>query len=268
MPDDDPEFFGSDAHVAMQSTVLRMGPLLRGSAGFCTAGRCIIVDDYGRLESDELLGLVAEFGMIAVFFLRARDEPQLRNNIEAQGFTIGLWDGFESNASTYPRSAAIAETALPDGYSLVEIDRTSPAGPVRGFQTLLDSCEMAPLPGYVLRGRAHRAVTLALENASGEIVTTGCALEMHNPDGKRARHVWTGLLAVREDERGRGLGKLILARTIAEAYRRLKPVTVYASARAANPASQAVCQACGLFPTDWYVGAIQNPAVFSESFTR
>lgn len=65
-----------------------------------------------------------------------------------------------------------------------------------------------------------------------------------------------------------GLGKLIFARTIAEAYRRLKPVTVYASARATNPASQAVCQACGLFPTDWYVGAIQNPAVFSESFTR
>ena len=43
MPDDDPEFFGSDAHVAMQITVLRMGPLLRGSAGFCTAGRLAVI---------------------------------------------------------------------------------------------------------------------------------------------------------------------------------------------------------------------------------
>ncbi|MCH8926640.1 MAG: pentapeptide repeat-containing protein, partial [Proteobacteria bacterium] len=43
MPDDDPEFFGSDAHVAMQTTVLRMGPLLRGRAGFCTAGRLAVI---------------------------------------------------------------------------------------------------------------------------------------------------------------------------------------------------------------------------------
>ncbi len=268
MLDDDPEFFGSDAHVAMQRTVLRMAPLLRGSAGFCTAGRSVNVDDYDRLESDDLPGLVAEFGTIAVFFLRDRDEPQLRRRIEAQGFTIGLWDGFESNVSTHAECTAIAESALPNEYSLVEIDRSSPAGRVRGFQTLLDSCGIAPLPGYVLRGRLHRVVTLALENPGGEIVATGCALEMHNPDSKRARHVWTGLLAVREGERGRGLGKLVFARTIVEAYRRLEPVTVYASARAANPASQAVCQACGLLPTDWYVAALQNPAVFRESFTQ
>ena len=43
MPDDDPEFFGSDAHVAIQTTVLRMGRLLRGRAGFCTAGRLAVI---------------------------------------------------------------------------------------------------------------------------------------------------------------------------------------------------------------------------------
>ncbi len=43
MPDDDPEFFGRDAHVAMQSTVLWMGPLLRGSAGFCAVGRLTVI---------------------------------------------------------------------------------------------------------------------------------------------------------------------------------------------------------------------------------
>jgi RimJ/RimL family protein N-acetyltransferase len=112
-----------------------------------------------------------------------------------------------------------------------------------------------------MRGGVVPGLCLIAQDASGRVVSTASSYRHHHPDSPRADIAHWGMLATREEWRGRKIGLILGAMAIVEMWERFGVRGFMTGIRADNAASQALCNKLGVRATDWVYAQCIDPAV-------
>lgn len=264
------ELFGSDSQIKLQQRYYRLWPYLKAHPRISFVGRALGVDDPSLDEVDQLAGLVMELGFLSLAFTRPAVAQELAAELQAHGLEVGFWQHLLSNEQTASNSRAVAASRhLPPGYKIARIDAATPPEQIVGCQELMQTCGVAPLPGYILRGQEVPAIAEVLINSRHRIVATGVSIFRHNPTGPYAKAAHVGFLATEPAERGQGFAQLLLARINLASIEERGASLLHTGVRAANEVSQHVCRQCGLEDSGrFFLGVVYPPVLQREAFTR
>jgi RimJ/RimL family protein N-acetyltransferase len=267
---DELEFYGDESQIRLQQRCYRLWPFLKAHPRLSFVGRAIGIDDPALDEVENLIGLTMELGFLANGFIPATTVDEFCSAFEEHGLKTGIWPLLVSNEETESSCrSVVASLNLPPGYRTERISATTLPQQLRRFQELMQSCGVAPLPGFLLRGQAVPTIADMIVAPHDEIVATGAAVFRHNPAGRYRKAAHVGFLATEPSQRGRGFGRLLLARIILACHEEHKAEPVYTGVRADNVPSQRVCQSCGLVDRGLhFVGASYPQTMGYAEFTR
>jgi predicted acetyltransferase len=165
--------------------------------------------------------------------------------------------------------SVVASLHLPFGYIIKRISATTPPHRLHQFQKLMQSCGVAPLPGYILRGQEIPTVAEMVITPQDEVVATGVGIFRHSLESSYEKAAHVGFLATEPSQRGNGFARLLLARIILASYEEYEAELVYTGVRADNVPSQRVCRNCGLEDSGMYNLAVVYPQkVEKTEYTR
>ena len=260
------EFFGSESQVNLQQRLYRLWQYLRAHPRLSFAGRGIAIEDPALDEVEKLAGLTMELGFLAMAFTRAAIVDELRSALEEHGLMVGLWQHLVSNEKTESRCRSVVTSLqLPPGYRIDRISADTSPEQLRSFQELMQSCGVNALPGYILRGHEIPTVAEMLINPQDEVVAVGAGLFRHNPQGAYGKAAHVGFLATEPSQRGKGFGRLLLARIILACYQEYAAELVHSGVRADNVPSQRVCRKCGLEDSGMFFVGVVYPQLFAQA---
>lgn len=264
------EFFGDESQIKLQRRYYRLWQYLKAHPRLAFAGRAIGLDDPALDEARDIAGLVMELGFLSLAFTKATVVDELRAALEKHGLSAGIWQHLISNEKTTSSSqSVVAAVQLPPGYKIERITAATPSRQLRSFQEMMQSCGVSPLPGYILCGREVPTIAEMVINPSGEVMATGAGIFRHNPEGPYRKAAHVGFLATEPGQRGKGFGRLLLARIILACYQEYAADFLYTGVRADNLPSQRVCQKCGLEVSDMsFLGVVYPPMLERGQFTR
>ncbi len=264
------EFFGNETQLNLQQRYYRLWPYLKAHPRLSFVGRAIGIDDPRLDEVENLVGLTMELGFLSLAFTRPTIVDELRSALEAHGLKVGIWQHLVSNEKTkLSCHSVVASLHLPPNYKIERVSVETHPHQLHKFQKLMQSCGVAPLPGYILRGQEIPTVAEMIITPQDEVVATGVGIFRHNPEGfyRKAAHV--GFLATEPGQRGKGFARLLLARIILASYEEYAAELVYTGVRSDNIPSQRVCQDCGLEDSGMYFLGVTNPQIMEGAeFTR
>jgi RimJ/RimL family protein N-acetyltransferase len=129
----------------------------------------------------------------------------------------------------------------------------------------MQRCGVAPLPGYVMRGQEIPTVAEMIIAPEDEVVATGVSLFRHNPEGPYGKAAHVGFLATEPSQRGKGFGRLLLARIIVASYQEYGAEMVHTGVRPDNVPSQHVCRNCGLEDSGTYFLGVTYPPILKQA---
>jgi hypothetical protein len=159
----------------------------------------------------------------------------------------------------------VAGFAMPAGLNLRELTADTAAKDLAAWATMAQSCGVLLPAGKALRGVNRPAVFFVITDSAGEAVACSGAVARHHRDSPFADASWWGMLATREDMRGRGLslylGALAMV-TMADRYRHRR---FYTGVRTDNAASQHVCRKLGLTDHGLAVMVALDPRRFGDA---
>ncbi len=264
------EFFGNESQVKLQQRCYRLWPYLKAHPRMSFVGRAIGIDDPGLDEVENLVGLTMELGFLSLAFTRATIVDELRSALEAHGLKVGIWQHLVSTEKTkLSCHSVVASLHPPPEYQIERISAATPPGQLHKFQKLMQSCGVAPLPGYILRGQEIPTVAEMIITPQDEVVATGVGIFRHNPEGSYGKAAHVGFLATEPNQRGKGFARLLLARIILASYEESGAELVHTGVRADNIPSQRVCRNCGLEDSGMYFLGVAHPQIMGQAeFTR
>ena len=155
-------------------------------------------------------------------------------------------------------------------YKLELVDQATSAKEVTDFQSVMQSCGVAPLPGYVLRGTKIKSVSVMVKAADNTIAATAIGVLRHHPKGRYGKAAHVGFLATRPEHRRKGLARVALAKVNHTLITEYGIELMHTGVKADNVASKKTCEACGLkFDGQTYLLAIfQKKITGGGQFTR
>ena len=264
------EFFGNETQLNLQQRYYRLWPYLKAHPRLSFVGRAIGIDDPRLDEVEDLVGLTRELGFLPMAFTRAAIVDELRSALEEHGLEVGIWQHLVSNKQTESSChTVVASIHPPPGYQIEPISTATPPDLLHKFQKLMQSCGVAPLPGYILRGQETPTVAEMIITAQDEVVATGVGIFRHNPEGSYRKAAHVGFLATEPSQRGKGFARLLLARIILASYEEFAAELVHTGVRSDNIPSQRVCWNCGLDDSGMYfLGAAYPQIIDQAEFTR
>lgn len=264
------EFFGNKTQINLQQRYYRLWPYLKSHPRLSFVGRAVGIDDPGLAEVQDITGLAMELGFLSLAFTGADILDDLRSALEAGGLKVGTWQQLVSDEKTKLSCHSVAASnRLPPGYRIERITAETPKNRLRRFQELMESCGVAPLPGYILRGQNFPAVAEMITAPDGEAAATGAGIFRHNPEGVYGKAAHVGFLATEPSQRGKGFASLLLARIILTSYEEFSAELVHTGVRSENIPSQRVCRKCGLGDSGMYFLGVTYPPVMKQAeFTR
>jgi len=269
-PKEDPEFRGGLAQLGLQRAVWARTWEIIETPGLTHGGRLIGIDELDRLGDDLVNRIYNATGAVIVKFLPADKEADFRARFAAPERRFTAWDVFVGGGDAQAASAAYVHGfKLPEGWQLSCLETDAPAEMIAEIQTVQEVSGVAPVPGYYQRGRAVPAVSVLLSDAADAIVATAQAQQRHHADGRWSGYIFAGMVAVHPDHRRKGLGTLINAYLIEQAFAQLNCAAVYEHARLDNQPSRGMIEASGLKLDPRYRCVMFHDANrFGEEFTK
>ena len=264
------EFFGNQIQQILQQRYYRLWPYLKVHPRLSFVGRAIGIDDPRLDEVEDIIGLTMDLGFLSLVFIRPTIVDELISSLEGNGLKVGIWQHLVSNEETKLSSLSVVGSLhLPPNYSIERVSVETHPHQLRKFQKLMQSCGVAPLPGYILRGQEIPTVAEMIINAQDEVMATGVGIFRHNPGGFYGKAAHVGFLATESSQRGNGFARLLLARIILASYEEYAAELVHTGVRSENIPSQRVCQNCGLEDSGMYCLGVTNPQIMKGAeFTR
>lgn len=151
---------------------------------------------------------------------------------------------------------------------MIEPSASDDAAIFERAQAFMAECGVAPYPTQVLSGGLCPAAFAVLSKPEdGSIVATAFSYFPYNRHSTYKRSAWAGLVAVRKDMRGRGLGAFVNALVLKKAVEEMGAERVQEFARTSNIASCRMIEHCGLSLRSDVRSGIAQPAE-AASFTR
>ncbi len=262
----DDEFFGSPERIALSRRSANLWSLLRDNPRYAYYGRLVALSDPGR-DAAEILSAMARLqGGAVSYFYPARTAASLFAQLEDSGLHTDRHEHFWGGETALAASRrALADLALPADLSLSVIDEGTPRELVRAVAELCQSCDVMPVPGSIMRGRARKGICLVAIDLTGQPVATASSYMIHHPSSPRAKDAFWGMLATREDRRGERIALLLGAQAIIHMWERHEARGFMTGVRADNASSQMLCNKLGVNATDWIYASCTDKEMFGES---
>ncbi len=260
--------YGSAAQQKLQAATLAAADTLRDTPGAVFAARMAGTDDPDRFGWDRIEQILRDQGAITFRMTPTEDCPDIERRLAEIGCTITWWDVFDG-----PRDSIQTACGHALGQARDDLVPATPSGPDESaffekVQDFIARCGIAPYPAQVLSGQTGPAALAVLTDpADGTIAATAFAYFPYNAHGPHHATAWAGLVAVREDQRKRGIGVRVNALALRAAVNDLGAERVQQFARTTNLASCRMIERCGLLLRPDVRSGIAQPAG-AQSFTR
>ncbi|GGD29277.1 GNAT family N-acetyltransferase [Aureimonas glaciei] len=259
-------FFGSEAQQEMQRRAAALWQLVSDDSRFAYEGRCVALDGASPAVVDLSKALVVAQGGSASFFVKASDEDKVTAALNAEGFSTDRWEHLMGAETSVGISRDIlAKARLPDGYRICEIGPESSAEEVRQFVDLALSCGVLPPAGMALRGLTRNSVAYLLLDPQGRGISCSGAVARHHPESPFGDSAWWGMLATREDMRGRGFSVHLGALALTSIAERFGVHRFYTGVRRDNLVSMGLCRKLGLGDHGLVVIAALDRKLFGDA---
>jgi RimJ/RimL family protein N-acetyltransferase len=264
------EFYGNQAQVNLQQRCYRLWSELKANPRFSFVGRAIGLDDPGLEDVEGIIDLTTELGFLSLAFTKSTIVDELCSALETHGLKTGIWQHLLSTQKTKSRCHSLeASLHLTPEYRIERISMATSPDLLHQVQELMQSCGVAPLPGYILRGQEIPTLAEFVITPLDEVVATGAGIFRHNPAGPYGKAAHVGLLATEQSHRGKGFARLLLARIILACYDEFGAEFVHTGVRTDNIPSQRVCSDCGLADSGMYFVGVFYPQIMEQAeFTR
>lgn len=240
-------FFGTERQIALQKQTHAMRDWIAETPGIYNAGRFMGADDPDRVPWNLLTTILHRDGILGLRMISQSQARRCFPKLEGMGCRIDSWDVFIGTAQDAGRRAReMAAEGVTAGIAEQPPLVGAETEDTRLVQRFLADNGLAPFPGTLLAGRPPRSATVVLGDDTGGIAATGHAYFPHNRHSPFRDFAWIGLIAVAEDQRGRGLGRFMNALLVKAAFEKLGARSVYELVATENLASRRVVEACGL----------------------
>jgi hypothetical protein len=259
-------FFGSEPQQDMQRRGAALWQLVSDDPRFAYEGRCVALDAASPAVVDVSKALVVAQGGTASFFVSASDEEEVTDAMEAEGFNTDRWEQLMGAENSVGISRdTLAKARLPEGFRICEVGPVSSEQEVRQFVDLALSCGVLPPAGMALRGITRNSVAYVLLDPEGRGVSCSGAVARHHPKSRFGDSAWWGMLATREDMRGRGFSMHLGALALQSIADRFGVRRFYTGVRRDNLVSMGLCRKLGLGDHGLVVLAALDRRVFGDA---
>ena len=255
-PDD---YVGNPAQREMQQRAYRLWRSVSSDPRYAYEGRLVALDGSTPDTIDDFLFLIREQFAGLSWYVKADDEVALTEKLIAMGYVIDRWD-HHLGAEEALRAAEqlCGETSLPKGYEIHEISADTPHAVIVELASVgAEQGVMVPA-AHVMRGATRLATIMYVTAPNGPIVSIAGSVLAHHRDSSLAASAWWGMLCTHPDHRGKGLSKLLGARTMLAMAKRHGATSFYTGIRRENAVSQAVCTRLGVHRTEYAVVMAMN----------
>jgi GNAT superfamily N-acetyltransferase len=266
-PDD---YVGNPAQQDMQRRAYRLWRSISDDPRYAYEGRLVTLDGVRPETIDELLFLAREQLAAVSWYVDADHESALTERLTALGYAVDRWDQHIGAGEALQAAGQVCgETSLPPGYVLHETNAATPDVVIRELAAVgSDQGVMVPA-AHVMRGATRPSVIMYATAPDGRIVAIAGSVLPHHPDSALAASAWWGMLCTHPDHRGRGLSRILGAKTILAMAQRHGATSFYTGIRRENAVSQAVCTRLGVCRTNLVVLMAMNvEASGGKSLTR
>ena len=260
--------FGSDLQRKLQATALASFREVRDTPGAVFAARMAGTDDPDKFGWDRIRDILRNQGAITFRMIPVDQCVHIEEKLAKIGCTISWWDVFDGSADEIRTACEVIVNRPREGFVLIEPSASDNGALFERAQAFMAECGVAPYPAQVLSGELGLAALAVLSSSKdGSIVATAFSYFPYNRYSAHFRCAWAGLVAVREEMRGRGLGVFVNALVLQKAVEEFGAERVQEFARSSNVASCRMIEHCGLSIRRDVRSGIAQPAEAS-SFTR
>lgn len=266
----DDEYFGSSDRMGLARRSANLWALLRDNPRYAYYGRLVALSDPGRDAADILSAMAKLQGAAVSYFYPANAAESLFAQLEERGFRTDRHEHFWGGETALAASRRVLEdVALPADLGVSAIDARTPGEFVADVAKLCQSCDVMPVPGSIMRGRAQPGICLVATDRDRRPVATASSYMIHHPSSPRAKDAFWGMLATREDRRGERIAMLLGAQAIIHMWERHGARGFMTGVRADNSPSRALCSKLGVGATDWiYASCIDKEMFGGSSITK
>lgn len=265
---DERGLFGSDLQRRLQAATLAAASHYRDTPGAVFAARMAGTDDPKRFGWDRIEGILRNEGAITFRMIPTDRCPQIEQRLSEFGSTIAWWDVFEGSADEIRAACEHILDGRREGVLKIEPSASDDDAFFERAQAFMAKSGVAPYPRQVLSGEFGPAALAVLsEPNDGSIAATAFSYFPYNRYSPHSKTAWAGLVAVREELRGQGLGVFVNALVLKRAVEELGAEKVQEFARTSNVASCRMIAQCGLSLRSDVRAGIAQP-VEAASFTR
>jgi hypothetical protein len=268
--DNHQEFFGTESSIALMKRSAALWTLMQDNPRFAYYGRTISLSDPQNDTADVLTSIASLLGASVAYYFPKSEVDSLFSELKARGFSSDRHEHYWGGKAAYDASRQILDKhTLPDDLSIVALDETSPTALVADVAALCQSCDVMPVPGFIMRGQARRGINFAAIDSVGVPVASASSFVMHHASGPRPNDVFWGMLATRRDRRGEKIGLILGAMAIIHMWEKEAARGFMTGVRLDNPSSQALCNKLGVTDSDWvYASCINSEVLGRASVTK
>ncbi len=262
----DEEFFGSPEKVALMRRSACLWSLLKESPRYAYYGRLVALSGPAS-DTPEILSNMARLQGAAVCYYFPKDQAaELFDELEDRGFSTDRHEHYWGGETALNASRSIlTKHRLPDDLRVSILNADTPKSFVAKTAELCESCEVMPVPGAIMRGLVIRGINLVANDNSGSPVASASSFFIHHPDSSRAKDVFWGALATREDRRGEKIALLLGAQAIVHMWEKEGARGFITGVRNDNLSSQALCNKLGVSDSDWVYATCLNAELLGSS---
>ena len=266
----DEELFGSPDQVAVMRRAWALWPLLKDDPRYSFYGRWVSLSDPGEDAPERLASLARVQGAASCQYLPMERCEHLCADLQTRGITPvrheQVWGG--DDALTASREL-LAAHPMPGGLSVTIVSRETSEEQLAALARLSLECEVLPVAGSTMRGETCTGVCLMATDSAGEPVATASSYLNNHPASAHAKDAFWGMLATRDDWRGKRVALLLGAQAIVTMWERHGVRAFTSSVKADNASSMAVCRKLGVVESDYvYLGAIDGAQFGDARITR
>lgn len=253
-------YFGTEIQQHLQAQTEASADFINATPGACQNGRMMGCDDPDRLGWKMIDAFLSRDRACGFRLIPSEKVDEIRSRLSERDCRFDTWNVFLADRVTaLAASEAILSRPLPDGLAELEQPDDPEGEPMKHLQALMAAAGIVPFSGSLLLGACGPATTVAIGDEKGTVVAAAHGYLPHNVYSCYHRYAWGGLVAVAEEQRGKGLGSYINARIIVSVFRDLGATHIYELVSATNIPSRRMVETCGLRPEPALVCGAATP---------
>ncbi|WP_431322419.1 N-acetyltransferase family protein [Rhizobium sp. YTU87027] len=239
-------YYGSERQQRLQRQSDEAQTMIAATPGLVQAGRFFSTDNFDLIDWAFVDERLAKDGVFGFRMMPATRIEDIREKL-GRSYRVDVWNVCKADGNTAMAACiSILKDNIPAGLTRLDLPPDPEDAAIQRIQACMAENGIAPFSGAMLVGKIVPAVTIALVDDHGDVVATAHANMPFNGDSKHRGTAWVGLIAVAAQQRGNGLGRLINALAVREAFETLGADEVVEFVHADNTVSRRMIEACGL----------------------